>query len=111
VSVDPTLPVVIAQMGHAERVVHEAQAHPEMAQAAAQQLAVQALQHDRSQVQKTGESGKSEVVDERERNRQRRRAMLLARRKAQAAAAEGDEDETPDSDDDPWSGNILNIKV
>lgn len=109
-SVDPTLPVVIAQMGHAERVVHEAQAHPEMAQAAAQQLAAQALQHARSQVQKTGESGKSEVVDERERNRQRRRAMLLARRKAQAAAEE-DEDETPDSDDDPWSGNILNIKV
>ncbi|NHZ48869.1 hypothetical protein [Nitratidesulfovibrio liaohensis] len=108
-SVDPSLPVVIAQMGHAERVVHEAQAHPEMAQAAAQQAAAQALHHDRSQVQKTGESGKAEVVDERERNRQRRHALLLARRKARAAAEE--EDETPDSDDDPWSGNILNIKV
>ena len=108
-SVDPTLPVVIAQMGHAERVVHEAQAHPEMAQAAAQQAAAQAVQHDRSQVQKTGESGKSEMVDERERNRQRRRALLLARRKAHAV--QGEEDETPDSDDDPWSGNILNIKV
>lgn len=106
-SVDPSLPVVIAQMGHAERVVHEAQAHPEMAQAAAQQAAAQALQHDRSQVQKTEESGKSEVVDERERNRQRRRSLLLARRKARAE----EDDETPDSDDDPWSGNILNIKV
>jgi hypothetical protein len=108
VSVDPTLPVVIAQMGHAERVVHEAQAHPEMAQAAAQQAAAQALQHDRSQVQKTGESDKAAVVDERERNRQRRRALLLARRKARAAQ---EDDDTPDSDDDPWSGNILNIKV
>lgn len=108
-SVDPTLPVVIAQLGHAERVAHEAQAHPEMAQAAAQQAAAQALVHDRSQVQKTGESGKSEVVDERERNRQQRRALLLARRKARAAQDE--DDEPADSDDDPWSGNILNIKV
>uniref|UniRef100_B8DQ87 Uncharacterized protein n=1 Tax=Nitratidesulfovibrio vulgaris (strain DSM 19637 / Miyazaki F) TaxID=883 RepID=B8DQ87_NITV9 len=108
-SVDPSLPVVIAQMGHAERVVHEAQAHPEMAQAAAQQAAAQALQHDRSQVQKTDESGKSEVVDERERNRQRRQALLLARRKARAAREE--DDEPADTDDDPWSGNILNIKV
>ncbi|MBG3876513.1 hypothetical protein FVW20_05595 [Desulfovibrio oxamicus] len=107
-SVDPSLPVVIAQMGHAERVVHEAQAHPEMVQAAAQQAAAQALQHDRSQVQKTEESGKSEVVSERERNRQRRRALLMARRKARV---EEEQDETPDSDDDPWSGNILNIKV
>lgn len=108
-SVDPTLPVVIAQLGHAERVAHDAQAHPKMAQAAAQQAAAQALVHDRSQVQKTGESGKSEVVDERERNRQRRRALLLARRKAHAAQEE--DDEPVDSDDDPWSGNILNIKV
>lgn len=109
-SVDPSLPVVIAQMGHAERVVHEAQTHPEMAQAAAQQAAVEALRHDRSQVQKTGESGKSEVVDERERNRQQRRALLMARRKARAAQAE-DEDGPDSDDDDPWSGNILDIKV
>ena len=109
-SVDPTLPVVIAQLGHAERVVHEAQVHPEMAQSAAQQAAAEALRHDRSQVQKTDESGKSAVVDERERNRQRRRALLLARRKARAAEEEEDAD-APDSDDDPWSGNILDIKV
>lgn len=108
-SVDPTLPVVIAQLGHAERVVHEAQAHPEMAQSAAQQAAAEALRHDRSQVQKTDESGKSAVVDERERNRQQRRALLLARRKARAA--EEEDADAPDSDDDPWSGNILDIKV
>lgn len=109
-AVDPTLPVVIAQLGHAERVAHEAQAHPEMAQAAAQHAAAQALRHDRSQVQKSEESNRSELVDERERNRQRRRALLLARRRNRAPQAEEDI-ETADADSDPWSGNILDIKV
>lgn len=68
-SVDPTFPVIIIQMDHAARVVRAAQEHPKIPRSSAQQVAPQELQHARSQVQKTDERGKTELVDMWERNR------------------------------------------
>ena len=40
---ETNLPLTIAPMGHVERLAHEAQVHPELQKAAAQQAAAEAL--------------------------------------------------------------------
>lgn len=108
-TIDPSLPVLLAQLGHTERLAHDAQTQPELARSTAQEVAKDALLHDREQVQKTDNAEHSPGVQtrqeqDRSRGRQRRPPP---RRKPPPP----EDDDTPDTPQDPWTGNFVNIKV
>lgn len=65
-TIDPSLPVLLAQLGHTERLAHDAQTQPELARSTAQEVAKEALLHDREQVQKTDNAEHSPGVQTRQ---------------------------------------------
>ena len=108
-TIDPSLPVLLAHLGHTERLAHDAQTQPELARSTAQEVAKEALLHDREQVQKTDNAEHSPGVQTRQeqgrsRGRQRRPPP---RRKPPPP----EDDDTPETPQDPWTGNFVNIKV
>lgn len=107
-SVDPTIPVMLAQLSQTERLAHEAQTGPELARPAAQHATMEMLLHEQKQVQKADDAEHTSSVNARpqgRRSRQRPRRHLAPRK----PPPEPQEDAP--SDDDPWTGNIVNLKV
>lgn len=110
-TIDPSLPVLLAQLGHTERLAHDSQTLPELARSTAQEVAKEALRHDHQQVQKSENAEHSPGVDTRQ--EQGRRRGPPPRRHARKKPPPPDDD-TPDDTDDPenpWTGNFVNIKV
>ncbi len=99
------LPLNIASMGHVERIAHDAQAHPELQQAAAQQAAAAALRKARTQVQKTSKSEGSDVDPDGHQKQDQPEAELEARQEAK------DENAEEMHLGQPWAGNLLNVKI
>lgn len=98
----------LAQLGLAERIVQEAQGHPEVAREAAQQMTPQALKQQKSTVGATekAESARS-LKAQKDGKGGRQGAGQDARRRG---------GEPPPEEDDagaskPWAGNIVNVKV
>lgn len=99
------LPLNIAPMGHVERIAHDAQAHPELQQAAAQQAAGEALRKARSQVQKTSKTEGGSIDPDADKNQGPPEHEPEPRREARSAEAE-----EPHLGQ-PWAGNLLNVKI
>lgn len=102
---ETNLPLTIAPMGHVERLTHEAQTHPELQQAAAQQAAAESLRHDRSQVQKTTKSEGGKINPDAEKKKENPDHESGPRQEAQ-----GEEHEETHKGN-PWSGNLLDVKI
>lgn len=109
----PLTPIIpLAQMGHVEKIAEALQNQPGMQQALLQELAKEAIKEEQTQVPATDPSQKAQklkVDDERKRRREEQRK----KHKKQQQAQSGDtlpEDTSPRSPN-PWTGNILDIKV
>ncbi len=102
---ETNLPLTIAPMGHVERLTHEAQTHPDLQQAAAQQAAAESLRHDRDQVQKTTKSEGGKIHPDAEKKKENPDHESGPRQEAQ-----GEEHEEPHKGN-PWSGNLLDVKI
>jgi hypothetical protein len=102
---EASLPLIIAPMGHIERLTHEAQTHPQLQQAAAQQAAAESLRHDRSQVQKTNKSEGGKINPDAEKKKENPDQDSPTPQEAK----DGNHKETHKSN--PWSGNLLNVKI
>ena len=101
------LPLTIAPMGHVERLTHEAQVHPELQQAAAQQAAAETLRKIRSQVQTTTKSEGGKINPDAE--NQKEAAEHEHEPKPRQEAKGEDHEETHQGN--PWSGNLLDVKI
>ncbi|UZP66854.1 hypothetical protein N1030_14745 [Desulfovibrio mangrovi] len=110
-SLDASLPVLLAQMGHVEKLAHNETVHPEAQQAAAKQNAAETLKREQSAVEKTQQSKDSQaIVDQDGRGAGGRR--YARKRKAKPKPDTGGEDEQATQEArSPWQGNILNVKV
>lgn len=99
------LPLTIAPMGHVERITHEAQVHPELQQAAAQQAAAESLRKIRSQVQTVtkGEGGK--INPDAGKDKEETFHEQKPRQEAK------DQDHEEPHQGNPWSGNLLDVKI
>lgn len=102
---ESNLPLNIAPMGHVERLAHEAQSHPELQKAAAQQAAAESLREAKKQIQKTekGEGGK--INPDAEKKKEEPDGEGHPRKEAK-----GEEHEEPHKGN-PWSGNLLDVKI
>lgn len=97
----------LAQLGLAERIVQEAQGHPEVTREAAQQLAPQALKRQKDSVGETENTEASRSIKARKDGKGGRQdARRHGRRKGEPPP---EESETGAST--PWAGNIVNVKV
>ncbi len=97
---------VIAQMGHVERLAHEATITPEAQQTAAKHFAIESLRQENKQVQKTEQSDKSNKVDDEtpEQRKQKRQA-------AYEQEPEEEPKEKPEAPNRPWAGHLLDVKI
>lgn len=97
----------LAQLGLAERIVQEAQGHPEVLREAARQATPEALKQQRASVEKTDDTAKSRNVKAEKDGGNKGQSGEGERKKKKAPFAD-DTESTPDT---PWAGNILNLKV
>ena len=104
-----TVPLILAQLGQAERLAQELQVHPEVQRQAAQQIVPETLLRENAKVPTTEKGeGSGKVRDRKHGGRQS--GGEQAKRQAQNGQPE-DPDPAPDQDTTPWSGHIVNIKV
>lgn len=99
------MPQVLASLGLLERVAYEAQTQPELVSQAAQETAVHTLKQESDQIEKTETSQEGEKVSldggrEENAGRGRKRKRARAKKKEPAPNAQN-----------PWSGNILNVRI
>ncbi len=108
-SIPGSVNLILAQMGQAERLAQELQAHPEVQRQAAQQAAPEILRKENAQVQAPEKGDGSAKV----RDREARGRQGQAGHDKRQAKGSGQEDEPDPGRDDapPWAGNIVNIKV
>ncbi|MFV0422552.1 hypothetical protein [Oleidesulfovibrio sp.] len=107
-SLESSLPVLLVQMGHVQKITHNEQSHPETQQAAAQQNVAETLKRGQSQVEKTQQSEKSKL----EADADGRGGG--AGTQQQRAGSESEPDEHTGEQEQkkgPWTGNIVNVKV
>ena len=92
-------------MGHVERLAHEAQVHPELQKAAAQQAAAEALREAKKQIQKTDKSEGGKINPDAEKKREEPGGEGHPKKEAK-----GEEHEETHKGA-PWSGNLLDVKI
>ena len=97
----------LAQIGHAEKIAQELQAHPEVQSQAARQLAQETLKHQSVTIEKSDDAKKTRTVSSHEKKRRERQQHATAKNKITAE----DEEEPASSSSSPWAGNILNLKI
>ncbi len=102
---ETSLPLNIAPLGHIERLAHEAQVHPELQQAAAQQAAAESLRKAQKQIQKTTKSEGGKINPDAENKKENPDHDSGPRQEAQ-----GEEHEEAHTGN-PWSGNLLDVKI
>jgi hypothetical protein len=109
-SLDSSLPVLLAQMAHVEKIAHDEMVHPVAQQAAAKQNAADELKREQSAVEKTPQSEDAQAVVDKD---GRKGAGGHARkRRAKPPPQNDEEEEQPErAAKSPWQGNILNVKV
>lgn len=98
----------LAQLGLAERIVQEAQAHPEVNRQAAQQAAPQELKKQRTSVEKTDDSKGSRSVKAEKDGRNPSGGGNAGSGRKNGSSPEEEAEGTAIA---PWSGNIVNVKV
>ncbi|GFM35260.1 hypothetical protein LN040_09220 [Desulfovibrio subterraneus] len=109
-SLDSSLPVLLAQMAHVEKIAHDEMVHPVAQQAAAKQNAAEELKREQQSVEKTPQSKDAQAVVDKD-GRQGSGGKPRKRR-AKPPPDIDEEDEQPErSAKSPWQGNILNVKV
>ncbi len=105
-----SIPTLVNQLPYAQTILNAELLQPQMQQVLAGQLALQRLQKEHSQIQKTEESAESKKIQrdkEKEGNGQ-----------AFQHAMSDHNDNPPDENGEstskyaaPWSGNIVNIRI
>ncbi len=115
--------LLLAQMGHVEKIAHTEMAHPEAQQASAKQQAAEALKHAQESVEKIEDPEESQLLLDKDgrsggqgggRNRKKRRQKRAQNQSDQSELADEDGSSAPEEArraNSPWQGNILNIKV
>ncbi len=109
---DPVaLPLV--QMGHMEKVVEVAQNHPQVQQQVMQEIAAREIKAEQDAVPEVEDSHKSEGAKLRaaEERRERREKRQGKRNMPPAEAETPPTLESSPHDDNPWAGNIVNLKI
>ncbi len=105
------IPLPIVQMGHVEKLAEVAQNHPEVQQSVAQQLAKSALQKQKTLVPQVDTTEQGKRVREREAQRDKRQSRRERKAGGKTDEDAGDAQEARSSDDNPWAGHILNLKI
>ncbi len=108
-SVQSSLPVLFVQMGHVQKITHQEQSHPETQQAAAQQAVADTLKREQQQVEKIQDSANTMLKTDADGGRGRGEAH--ERHTEREACASEEETQGQGQDKDPWTGNIVNVKV
>ena len=101
------LPVLLAQLPHLSRLSSVEQFHPEAQAVLMEQLAKEARDKERQQVQKTDPQDKAIAVKE-DSGRSGGRRHAPGKRKGRAPVEDAQEQTSVAS---PWAGNIVNTKV
>lgn len=109
-SLDASLPVLLAQMAHVEKIAHNETVHPEAQQAAAKQNAAEELKREQSAVEKTPQSKDAQAVVDKD-GRQGAGGNARKRRAKPPPKPDGEEEQPEHTAKSPWQGNILNVKV
>ncbi len=100
----------LLQVGMAERMAQEAQAHPEVVRLAAQQAAPEALRQQNAIVPQTEEAEGTRRIRSRG-GGGGKGGPGGRRRQGKPPDPEGQEPGTENAAATPWAGNIVNIKV
>lgn len=107
-SLDASLPIVLAQMGHVEKIAHNETTTPEAQREAAKHSAAEALKHEQSAVERPQEAeGSTVLLDKDGGGGGGKRRQKKHPKKEQDAG----EQEAEARNTSPWQGNILNLKV
>ena len=99
----------LAQIGHAEKIAQELQAHPEVQRLTAEKIAQETLKQQSTTVEHTEDTEKARSVSSREKKRQHRQRQRASSPPRKEHGEEQDENDIKSGS--PWSGNILNLKI
>ncbi len=106
---NPLNPIVpLAQMGHVEKLADTLQNQPAASQAVFQQVANEAIKQEQSQVEASNESARGKKIkrEEKKEKGNPEQNRQFTKNTNQEQPAEQEEQAT-----NPWSGNLLNVKV
>ncbi len=109
-SLDASLPVLLAQMGHVQEIAHKESAHPEAQQAAAKQTIAETLKHEQDAVEKPDKAEHSKLLLDKD-GKGGTGGHGKGRRRRRPPPGEPEEEDTAQAAKSPWQGNILNVKV
>ena len=104
---------LVAPMSHVERVALQEAEHSFLRQQAVQQLAVQNVNKDAEQVQKSEAEAQGQKVRTRDKKQGSKQGQQSLKDQARPEDEEAVDGELPDDSGSAgvWSGNILNLKV
>lgn len=98
----------LAQLGFADRIVQETQGNAEAARQAAQQAAPEALKQQKEAVAGTEDTEKSRKLKSEKDGGGGKSDFPGNRRHGKGGAPPEEQESAPEN---PWAGNILNLKV
>lgn len=113
-SINNTLPSTIIQMGHVEKIVEVQQNQPHMQQLAAQDEAAAQLLREKGRIEGTEKSQSGKKIREKNEEDERKRKREEQQRRAAGNAQEDETGLLTDEErktENPWAGNILNVKI
>lgn len=101
------LPVLIAQIHHAAKVIHAEKARPEVEKQIFGPLIQEQIRKNEGKVQQVDKKEKADPVD-RDGKGNDQQAQADSERKEKKT---DDDPDTGSSNSSPWSGNIINVKI
>lgn len=101
------LPVLIAQMDYAAKIVNADKAKPEVERQLFGPLIQEQIRKNEGKVQQVDKKEGADPVDRDGQNQQQQAAPEKERKEKEP----DDDPETGASDPSPWSGNIVNVKI
>lgn len=102
------LPVLIAQMDHAAKIISADRAKPEVEQQIFAPLLQEKVREKEGKIQQVEKKEKADPVDRDGSNQQQQEASQERKEKEREP---DDDPETGFSNPSPWSGNIVNVKI
>lgn len=101
------LPILIAQMDHAAKIIHADKAKPEVERQLFGPLIQEQLRKNEGKVQQVDKKEGTEAVDRDGHNQDQQTASEREHKEKEPE----DDPETGASNSSPWSGNIVNVKI
>jgi len=108
-TIETSLPIVLVQMAHVEKIAHNETVTPEAQQSTAKLIAAEAVKHDQSSVERAQEGEKAQILLDHDGHGGGK--QHTAKRRARAKKHTEEKKDEGASDNTLWQGNILDMKV